>query len=579
MTFTEGYSLTVHYYVNNNSWSSSIKEHLEENKKNPLNLHCCCEIKLSHTNNVLGVFFCKQCNKSLCLECKALHQKEHLIEDNSIRNLIHCKEHDKPYVYYCYQCGSNLCMKCVLSHLKHEVCLIESNLHNIDVLSIKDKLQKAYNKIFLTNKDIYHNIISEINNDAVFPKETKDKHIQRITNSFNSNTETNKQILNFCLLLYINYNLIGNFNYESSSNFFFTSYINVDTLTLDKTESLLNRVELIENYFRKDLLFYSIEIENNQGEISFIKDIDTGKENSIMSMTVLSNHNLAVGSYKRLQIYKLPSFEQLMNISIHEDDIMHIRELKNHKIVTSSADNTINILSIDYENKSFICNQTITEHEGVVTKVIELENSNIASCSFDLTVKIYKYEENKQKYSIIMSIQAHSYWINEIFELPDRQLISVGGEFEPVMKFWTISSNYQYSLSHSIKGVFSTSPDTIIMVNSDFLLVGGGYGSIIGIRVSSYKIERVYSFVAKYVNMIYMLRDGTFIVHGSNDYCFRRGYVNTGKYQLLEDSFYNDESNTKGNKGRTIRLIKKIDKEHFITCSYEKSNLIRVWKF
>ena len=25
--------------------------------------------------------------------------------------------------------------------------------------------------------------------------------------------------------------------------------------------------------------------------------------------------------------------------------------------------------------------------------------------------------------------------------------------------------------------------------------------------------------------------------------------------------------------------IKKIDKEHFITCSYEKSNLIRVWKF
>ena len=57
MTFTEGYSLTVHYYVKNNSCSSSINEHLEENKKNPLNLHCCCEIKQSHSNNVLEFSF------------------------------------------------------------------------------------------------------------------------------------------------------------------------------------------------------------------------------------------------------------------------------------------------------------------------------------------------------------------------------------------------------------------------------------------------------------------------------------------------------------------------------------------
>ena len=67
--------------------------------------------------------------------------------------------------------------------------------------------------------------------------------------------------------------------------------------------------------------------------------------------------------------------------------------------------------------------------------MIELKYGELVSCSFYLTIIIWKIN---QYYKCIKTIQAHSYWINEIYELPNTILISIGGEFDPSLKFWNV---------------------------------------------------------------------------------------------------------------------------------------------
>ena len=80
--------------------------------------------------------------------------------------------------------------------------------------------------------------------------------------------------------------------------------------------------------------------------------------------------------------------------------------------------------------------------------MIELKYGELVSCSFDLMIIIWKIN---QYYKCIKTIQAHSYWINEIYELPNTILISIGGEFDPTLKFWNV---YQSKMIGQVNDIF-----------------------------------------------------------------------------------------------------------------------------
>lgn len=583
ISFVGPNNLSMVYYCDNSQYHISIAEYIDKMKQKQSNKEYYCQENLKcRESHVLGIFYCKQCQKSLCIECKLAHinkYKDHLISSSQIRDLVSCKEHNKDYSYFCFDCSINLCMKCVLKHLKHQVALIEAKIPKEELDIIKGKYKRAYNKIFYENKNIVEQLINEIKFSSCNSKEAL---ISKIQSMYKENFQVNKAILNFCLLIYNNYFIYDKKNYEAANNLWTSSYLNIDKLIYPEKSTLDKKIECLKQYLQTDYLFYSIQIEG-KGFISLQNNINLGKNANIMSMTILSNNSLAVGSNGIIYIYNLKTFELLIKKEINEEDIMHILELKNKNIITSLSDNTFKVLSIDYPNKQIKCNQTVKKHDGVVTKVIELINSNIASCSFDLTVKIYHFDDIKNKYSPIISVTAHTYWINEIYQMPDERIISVGGEFDPVMKIWKLSST-SLDYQNCVKNVFCSNPDSIVLINSDFILVGGGYGTIKGIRLSSLRIEREYPVVASYVNMLYLLQDGTFLVHGSNDYCFRRCYVNVGKYQKLEDSVFSNDSDDEGEnnekiKSRSIRLIKKLSPNSFITCSYEQPHLVQIWNY
>ena len=112
---------------------------------------------------------------------------------------------------------------------------------------------------------------------------------------------------------------------------------------------------------------------------------------------------------------------------------MYINELKDKRLITASPDNLIKIWK--NHNNQFSLDKTLYGHSVLCSKVIELKYGELVSCSFDLTIIIWKIN---QYYKCIKTIQAHSYWINEIYELPNTILISIGGEFDPSLKFWNV---------------------------------------------------------------------------------------------------------------------------------------------
>ncbi len=171
-------------------------------------------------------------------------------------------------------------------------------------------------------------------------------------------------------------------------------------------------------------------------EIKFkIKELGS----SISYIKVLSNDLTAIGydnSY--VEIFDFNKINSITKFQAHYSDndnydIMYINELKNKRLITAFADNLIKILK--NHNNQFSLDKTLYGHSDFCSKVIELKYGDLTSCSFDLTIRIW---EIKQYYKCIKTIQAHSYWINEIYELPNTILISIGGEFDPSLKFWNV---------------------------------------------------------------------------------------------------------------------------------------------
>ena len=136
-----------------------------EKKQNILYINC-HECKKEYNGNISNneSFFCFQCHKNLCRDCKSKHSEKninHIIVDKRFEHYI-CKEHGQKFISYCKQCGKNknLCSLCKSDHYKnnnnHEI--IDYRKPNYDVEKNFNELKKKIN-IF---KDEINSLIDKL---------------------------------------------------------------------------------------------------------------------------------------------------------------------------------------------------------------------------------------------------------------------------------------------------------------------------------------------------------------------------------------------------------------------------------
>jgi len=150
-------------------------------------------------NNILNnnLYFCYQCKKAICSNCKDNHIKDHniiILNEYNTKCQIH---YNKNYMYYCYNCSSNLCEEC---HVNHDNC------HNITPLSNlflkNEEIEYINNKNIEYNKIIqnYKNYIS-LNNIIINTYKAYSNNFYYIKNikniiRFQQNSEINNNIIN-----------------------------------------------------------------------------------------------------------------------------------------------------------------------------------------------------------------------------------------------------------------------------------------------------------------------------------------------------------------------------------------------
>ena len=156
-----------------------------------------CNICNQNINDNAMLYYCYECKKIICIECKKTHINEHeliIINEFNIRCQLH---YNKKYIYYCHNCTSNLCEEC---HRVHD------NNHNIFPLSSiplkKDEMEYIINKNEEYNNiiQLYKNFIS-LNNlilDTYKIFSNNFFYIKNLKNiiRFQKNSEINNDLIN-----------------------------------------------------------------------------------------------------------------------------------------------------------------------------------------------------------------------------------------------------------------------------------------------------------------------------------------------------------------------------------------------
>ena len=155
-----------------------------------------CNFCNKYTSNNNSIYYCYQCKKKICPECKETHAKEHNLINISEYN-IKCQIHyDKKYLYYCYNCSSNLCEECNLKHdNEHNIILLSNNLLKIEEIDYITNKNAEYEKIIQNYKNYIY--LNNLILDTYKTFSNNFYHIKNLKNiiRFLQNTDINNNII------------------------------------------------------------------------------------------------------------------------------------------------------------------------------------------------------------------------------------------------------------------------------------------------------------------------------------------------------------------------------------------------
>ena len=224
-------------------------------------------------------------------------------------------------------------------------------------------------------------------------------------------------------------------------------------------------------------------------KISKIIHISNIHSNEISCITYLKDKRIATGSLDNSISIISFNFDNLVwKIEIykenaHEQWIYSLCELNNNKLASSSEpQDSIKLWLITPIDLVLI--KTLKGHEDTVSCIIPLYNNRFASCSGDSTVKIW---ENEEPFQEITSLK-HTDSVWSIFQLKQKQILisSVySGDYSTrVLCFWDV---VVYQQEHLIKGDCAIYPTHMIELQNGDIAISSNTGGALIVIINTNK--------------------------------------------------------------------------------------------
>ena len=332
----------------------------------------CSKCRLSSNNKGIHIFYCFDCEKAFCKNCKLSHDQN--LNDNHFlvkakRKYNYCKKHKKPYDKYCNKCKKNLCEECD-AHTTHKM-------------------------------KIFKNILPSIENINKFFTESNNK--KRLIQSKNKDDENNKlllktieikeQLVNTYKKQYSNYNFINNINDIIKPKFEGLAQLKNDKTNIEK------KVVIKETPIIKNKKINSVWCMKKLNIINY-KEKNKNKKLEL----------IAVGCENEIIIFNIDNFSIYQTINEHTNIVYSLAQFDNNEelLISSSKDKYINIYQLD-ANRNYILHQkfkkAVEKSGGEIGKVITLSNNSLLSGDHrSLTIWKQKKENEKIEFKDIYNI-------------------------------------------------------------------------------------------------------------------------------------------------------------------------------
>ena len=446
---------------NGHSDEINLEDFLKNNKNSINKIDCFdCKKKQEKENDFLNFFYCVTCKQILCDKCIINHRIEFHQSFLLSKYDSTCLEHNQSFSYYCKDCNKNICILCSKDHKIHDqISLSEILIYDKNLKEIKNKVQEIYKL-----KNIKDEIIEELN-----PNIEKDKKIIKIIEDIYSRYENNMNLLyslyNNLEKTYIYEIQLNNYNYEIIENF---KSIEKLKFPLDEPfpsfsacNNIYDKSEIFINYYK--LKFSSLD-NCKYITLNYHSDV-------VNQIILLKDGRIASSSNdKSIIIYNQEDFSVQLQIKNFDSEVLNIMQGSNDYIFASLYSGNISFFKLN-PNNSHPNIQNINAHKDKVRKIIELKDGRYVSCSEDKTIKIWKFINNELILDKIIYDNNVINSFSSIEEVNENEIISTPINENGSILFWNINEGKIISQINGIACVFCW--NLLKKISNNTFIVGG----------------------------------------------------------------------------------------------------------
>ena len=206
--------------------------------------------------------------------------------------------------------------------------------------------------------------------------------------------------------------------------------------------------------------------------------------------------------------------------TIHKDKINRVTELKSGLLVTTSSDQNVKILKLDYDKKKYEEIQTLVGHTSRVWMCLELSDGNLATCSNDKTIRVWSNDPETNKYKEFKILSTDYDEVGEILETKNKILVTCS-VFDAAyqVQLWDVS---KYERIGVVENIATCGCRDLIQLTDDIICVNGSRDEE-GLQLISLskmaKVKHIKDFNDNNTQTFYAARDGTIIIgYGEGNY-------------------------------------------------------------
>ena len=421
----------------------------------------CSKCRTSTSNKGIHIFYCFDCEKYFCNNCKLSHDKT-LIEEHFLvkakRRYNFCKKHKKLYDKYCYKCKKNLCEECD-PHKEHKVKMLK------DLLPKMENINKFYTDTANKKRSIQS-------------KNKNDKNSQLLLKTL----EIKEQMVGTYKIQNTNFNFINNINNiikpkfeghnELKEEF---DKINIGKKVITKSTEIINNKKINSVWCMKKLNI----IKYNENDVNKkLELIAVGCENEIILFNILDNYSIhQIIKEHNNTVYSLCQFQ--------DDEDFLISSSKDKYLNIYQLDDTLNYKLVQKLRKD------VEKTGGEIGKVITLSNKLLLSGDHR-SLTVWKQNEEKEEidYEDFYEIFVNGEVCN-LLEMTSNIFVAAKNSAKGQIQIF-INDAKEFPLVEEIDGIeiHNTTTNALSKINNKFFCVGGkGYFYIICINPISIKLK------------------------------------------------------------------------------------------